>query len=447
MELFEDLILKSQGLQGVKIERWMTCDEELKLVLYARQNREDTVCTCCGNTITHVHEWKLRKIKAAPFGSYEEVWIFLKQLRGNCHICGDKVRSGSVEFSHPEFTNMTFSLVEKSGRLMEEITCEAAARLLRTNPKTMWKLDQYRMKKMKPLLNYAERDLDLEKMSADEVHFKTIFGKKSSDKNTIKFVTNLVCTNMRKVLSNAMGRKGSSLLSCLNVLAKEQLEKIRFFAVDMHDAFINILGEICPNAKICVDRFHLAKGLNDVFDKVRQGEFKLARENEDKFLMQVLAPHKRYILVEREKNLSKKDFIKLERLLDINKNIFRASVLVEYFHKILDKKSIKEFRAGLILWYRYARESKLKPFLKFASTLRKYRHYIEGYIMSGLTTAVSEGLNNKIKVLKRMGYGYTNPDSFKLKILQRCGLLNSIQIDTSSWYWPPKMRLAQNTPF
>ncbi|MCB9024749.1 MAG: transposase [Bdellovibrionaceae bacterium] len=163
--------------------------------------------------------------------------------------------------------------------------------------------------------------------------------------------------------------------------------------------------------------------------------------------MEVLAPHRKYILVEREKNLSKKDYTKLERLLDINKNIFRASVLVEYFHKVLDKKNVKEFRKSLILWYRFAREAKLKPFLKFANTLRKYRHYIEGYIMSGLTTAVSEGLNNKIKVLKRMGYGYTNPVSFMLKILQRCGLLNSKYIDTSSWYWPTEMRLASATPF
>lgn len=447
MELHNDLILKSLGLQGIKIEYWATCDEELKLVLYARQNRNEAVCNVCANSITHVHEWKLRKIRAAPLGAYEEVWIYLKQLRGNCHICGDRVRSSKVAFTHPHFKNMTYSLCEKAGRLMEELTCEASARILRLKSKTMWDIDQYRMKQMKKHLNYAERDLDLESMSADEVHYRTIFGKKSSDKNKVQFVTNLVCTNISKVLSNAMGRKGSSLLNCLKVLRPEQLLKIKYFALDMHDAFIKVVEHACKNAKICIDRFHLAQGVNDVFDEVRKIEFKLAKDNEDKFLMEVLAPHRKYILVEREKNLSKKDYTKLERLLDINKNIFRASVLVEYFHKVLDKKNVKEFRKSLILWYRFAREAKLKPFLKFANTLRKYRHYIEGYIMSGLTTAVSEGLNNKIKVLKRMGYGYTNPVSFMLKILQRCGLLNSKYIDTSSWYWPTEMRLASTTPF
>ncbi|MCB9024887.1 MAG: hypothetical protein H6625_01095 [Bdellovibrionaceae bacterium] len=64
MELHDDLILKSLGLQGIKIEYWATCDEELKLVLYARQNRNEAVCNVCANSITHVHEWKLRKIRA-----------------------------------------------------------------------------------------------------------------------------------------------------------------------------------------------------------------------------------------------------------------------------------------------------------------------------------------------------------------------------------------------
>ena len=95
-----------------------------------------------------------------------------------------------------------------------------------------------------------------------------------------------------------MDRDGSSLLTCLKVLTKEQLSEIKFFAVDMHDAFINIVRSKCKNAKICVDRFHLVEGLNKVFDEVRKNEFKKAKENKDKFLMDMLQPHKHYILVE-----------------------------------------------------------------------------------------------------------------------------------------------------
>jgi transposase len=92
----------------------------------------------------------------------------------------------------------------------------------------------------------------------------------------------------------------------------------------------------------------------------------------------------------------------------------------------------------MIDWYQLVRESKLKPFRKLAKTIRKYRRNIEAYITSRLTTAVAEGLHNKIKVLKRMGYGYSNPISFCRKILQRCGYLNHLSINTDEFFikWP-----------
>ena len=88
------------------------------------------------------------------------------------------------------------------------------------------------------------------------------------------------------------------------------------------------------------------------------------------------------------------------------------------------------FRSRLAKWYGLIRDSKLLPLRKFARQVRKYRINIEAYIRSNLTTAISEGLNNKIRVLKAMAYNYTNEESFMLKILQRCGFLNSRHMDT-----------------
>ncbi len=105
----------------------------------------------------------------------------------------------------------------------------------------------------------------------------------------------------------------------------------------------------------------------------------------------------------------------LEELRELNRNIHNAMLIVEYFHAVLDKKSVKSFRKALESWYRLVKESNLKPFRDFAKLIRKYRLNIEAYVRSGLTTAVSEGINNKIKVLKRMGYGYTNQKSFETR--------------------------------
>ena len=53
---------------------------------------------------------------------------------------------------------------------------------------------------------------------------------------------------------------------------------------------------------------------------------------------------------------------------------------------------------------------------------------LKNYFKYRVTTALSEGMNNVIKTQKRSAYGYRNMDYFKLKVLQKCGYLNSKHI-------------------
>jgi transposase len=324
---------------------------------------------------------------------------------------------------------------------MEETTCEAVSRILHTDSKLMWRLDQHRMEVMLQFLKLP-KNLDLTYLAADEVHFRSIKNKNRtglvSKRSTPYFVTNLVAPKAGKVLFNAMGRDSEALETSLSILSDGQKLAVENFAVDMHDAFISVIKTECENANICIDRFHLAQKANEAFDKVRRSEFKKAKETNDKLSRNMLEPHRRFILMAREKDLSKSEQKLLDKLRKHNESIHVSMLLVEYFHKALDKKNVKSFRSILKTWYQLVRESELEPFRKFAKLIRKYRRNIEAYIESRLTTAVAEGLNNKIKVLKRMGYGYTNPLSFCRKILQRCGFLNHLSINTDEFFfrWP-----------
>lgn len=427
-----NLIIEALGLQDVVIEKVETERQSLSLSMVVRQQKEKCRCHRCQSPILYVHEWKERIIKAPPFGAFLYVTVVLLQLRGRCHICDDSVRSARVPFVHPNFQNMTLALCELAGRLTEEMPCAAVARLLKLNSKTIWDLDQTRMKRMKPLMKLPE-NIDLSKMSADEVHFRTMPKTDSITKPDVRFVTNLVCFKEGKVLSNAAGRSAQTLAKCLKILTPEQRASIRVFAVDMHEPFMLAIKKLCPNAQICVDRFHLAERVNDTFDELRKEEFKKAKENNDDFQLGMLSPHRRFVLVEREKKLKKGDLKMLDKLKELNKNILNGMILVEHFHRMLDKTEVVEFRKSLMLWYGLVRESGLVPFRKLARLIRSYRGYIEAYIDSRLTTAKSEGLNNKIKVLRRSGY--TNQDSYLNKILQRCGYLNSKYINTTTWFW------------
>lgn len=437
---FKYVISQFLGIQDIIIEDIKLFKKDLRAVITARQNKKYCYCNQCGLQLSNTHEWIFKELKAVPLGIYSQVTLKYYQLRAHCDDC-HKVILAPTDWIHPQFRSMTCAFAEHAGRLMEEITCEATARLLHANSKTLWDLDQYRMEVMMKYLSLP-KNIDISYLSADEVHFKTIHPKKRTSifqkRWEPKFITNLVCPTEGKVLFNGPGRSASSLAIAMSVLSPGQLLAVERFAVDMHDPFIMTIKAKCPNAQVCVDRFHLVQAINSAFDKLRRQEFKLAQKTKDEFNQNMLEPHRRFILISKEKNLSKSELKLLDKLRTVNQNIHTGMLLVEYFHKLLDKKTITGFRKALKTWYLVVRESKLKAFLELSKTIRKYRKNIEAYITSRLTTAVSEGLNNKIKVLKRMGYGYSNETSFMRKILQRCGYLNHLAINTDQFYfkWP-----------
>lgn len=434
---FEKTITAILGIENVIIEDIKLYKKDLKAIIVARQDRQTCFCEKCGLQLARIHEWIQKEVKAPPLGIYSDVRIKYFQLRARCDDC-DKVILAKTNWIHSKFRSMSCAFAEVAGRLMEEITCEAVSRILYCNAKTLWNLDQYRMQYMMQFLKLP-KDIDVSYLSADEVHFKTIrieerkglFAKRW----TAKFITNLVCPSEGKVLFNGSGRDGNALTTAMSVLSPGQLLAVERFAVDMHEPFFSAIKKKCPNAEICVDRFHLAQAVNKAFDKVRRSEFKLAKENKNEFCKDMLEPHRRFILVSREKDLSKAELKLLNKLRNVNQGIHTGMLLVECFHAMLDKKTIKAFRKAMVTWCLIVRESKLKPFLELAKTIRKYRKNIEAYITSRLTTGVSEGLNNKIKVLKRMGYGYSNETSFMRKILQRCGYLNHRSINTDDFFY------------
>lgn len=434
----KDFVLSALGmqLQDVMIVKVECCMKTLSSKITLRQHRQSACCGQCGNSIKGVHQWRKKELWGVPLGAFQFVSIIYFQIQGFCLQC-HRMRLSKTPWIHPKFKQMTTAFAEYCGRWMEETTCAAVERMTKCPAMSLWRLDQWRMKKMKKLF-ILPTDLPISLASADEVHMYTQrphYNPMDKENWKKKFITNLVSYDLSKVIVNANGRSSQSLRKCLEQLPEELRQRIKFIAVDMHDGYIKAAAKLCPHAEIAVDRFHVAQDLNRAFDEVRRGEFELAKQNKDDFQQEMLMPSKRFILMERKRDLSTKDQKRLDTLRQLNQNIHTGMLLIEYFHRILDKKSVAQFRKGLKLWEELVNETSLKPFYKFLKTVKKYQDRIEIYIRSRLTTAVSEGINNKIKVLKRVGYTYTNQISFKNKILQRCGLLNSRNILTNQWYW------------
>jgi transposase len=440
----KEAISRCLGLQHVEISDIELFPKAGRAEVEVRFRPENCRCPECGWKLLRIHDWQQLRLQGPPLGIFTRVVLRVFYPRAYCPKCR-RNRAPKIPWRHPKLSSMSTGFAEIAGRMMEETTCEAAARLLRANSRSLWELDQFRMELLLSRMKLPP-NVDVSMLSADEVHFRTLWvgqGRGPFAKQwEPQFVTNLVSYPERKVLSNATGRGGTALDEALSVLTNEQRLSVQKFSVDMHDAFIASARKQCPNAEIAVDRFHVAQHVNRAFDEVRRAEFKKARDSKNTFLQGMLAPSRRFILVERHRQRSRQETKLLAQLRNLNDAIHSAMLLTEQFHAALDKTDLSAFRRALIDWYLLVRESRLEPFRKLARTIAKYRHYIETYITSRLTTAVSEGINNKIKTLKRMAYGYTNPKSFKNKILQRCGYLNHYNINTNDLFW----NCAANAP-
>ena len=431
------LINQVLAIQDLKCIFSVACGDLKSLKIYTIAKRPQKNCLNCHFPGLHNHGWRTKTVQVPQMGIFNQVFVDIRFERLKCPVCGC-VQSHLPSGIHKKFDGFSTSFVECAGRLMEETTCAASSRLLGCNAKTLWSMDNYRTKLLKKHFKLPS-DLDVSKLSADEVHFRTFQStdrkRTDSPRWDIRFITNLVATKHAKIIANHRARNDHSLRNCLRVLTKEQLASVDFFALDMHPGFMSIAKKMCPNANICVDRFHLAQKLNDAFDLVRKNELWKARKMHDHFQSAMLSPGRRFMFLERNPNLTFEEENRLAKIKMLNNQIHNAMLIVDYFHKVLDEKSVAPFRNKLTTWYRLVRESKNKHMKNFAKLVRKYRINIENYIRSNLTTAVSEGLNNKIRVLKAMAYDYSNEESYMNKILQRCGFLNSRCMDTAPLYF------------
>nr|QNO48876.1 hypothetical protein JFFFLBDL_00001 [Methanosarcinales archaeon ANME-2c ERB4] len=177
----------------------------------------------------------------------------------------------------------------------------------------------------------------------------------------------------------------------------------------MYDGYINAAKEVFgEDVVVVVDRFHIAKLYRNVLDNLRKKETarlkKELAEEEHKKLKGVM-----WILRKDTKKLAEEE-------LEVLKLLFKYSPILEIAYKLCNDltdifdSDISKSEAQLKIndWKNKVIKSGLSCFNKFLSTLDKRMCEIVNYFISRQTSGFVEGLNNKIKVIKRRCYGIFN---------------------------------------
>ena len=124
----------------------------------------------------------------------------------------------------------------------------------------------------------------------------------------------------------------------------------------------------------------------------------------------------RWLLLRNRDNLKDGQAVQLQELLAANQPLATVYVLKDALKDVWYAPSVREGWRRWRTWLRHARESDLAPLQRFARNLRKYARGILASAHFHMHTSVLEGVNNRIKVIKRMAYGFRDSEYFFLKI-------------------------------
>jgi transposase len=264
-------------------------------------------------------------------------------------------------------------------------------------------------------LDALKSSVDLPEMSAigiDEISF---------EKYHKYFTIVYDLANGNGVLHVAKDRNSQCLDEFFNQLSQQQRSHIKIVCMDFWDPFVKSIKTNLSHATIVFDRYHLKKHLNDCIDSFRRALMREVSKDQKTYIK-----NKRWILLKNQQNHTSKDKKALDELKRVNNPLYEAYLLKEQFEAFYQCKNEKQGKVFIEEWYKALPDTIKHVFNPFYKMVKKYLYGVLAYLKYRYTNAVAEGLNNKIKVLKRAAYGYKNETYFQLKILRRCGYLKNI---------------------
>lgn len=200
---------------------------------------------------------------------------------------------------------------------------------------------------------------------------------------------------------------------------------IKYVATDLSAAFISSVLDNCPNAIHVFDHFHVVKLMNDKLDDIRRMQYNMEKDiNKRKVLKGT-----RYLLLGNGADIYDTKYkTRLENALAMNEPLSKAYYLKEQLMEIWAQGCKEDAEKVLTDWVNQARESKIHQLQKMAMTVLAYRSGILSWYDCHISTAKVEGINNKIKVMKRNAYGFRDERYFKLRLyaLHDCRITRNV---------------------
>jgi len=376
------------GLEDVIVTKVERKDNQLNINLI--MPRKIHRCPCCNNSTDKIHDYRIQKIKdISSFGS--RTILYLRKRRYVCPSCKKRFYE-KIPFL-PRYHRITSRLIANildSFRTVHSI--KDVAKTANVSSTTATRIFDH--------IKYSNKSLP-RVISMDEFR-----GNAGGE----KFQCIITDPEHKKVLDILPNRKAEDLYGYF--LKYKDRHNVKYIVMDMSGPYRYLAKTVFPKAQIIADKYHVVRQVTWAFENVRKAEQKKFHEQRRKYFKR-----SRRILLKRPENLTSSEADQVESMLRISERLRHAYVLKNEFYKVMDSPNSYEAKKQLAKWYMLVSGYKLPEFEDCFRAFTNWQKEILNSFDVKYTNGYTEGINNKIKVIKRNAFGMRNFERFRNRIL------------------------------
>lgn len=391
-------ITKVINIEDIKVMNYdfITGDE---IVIEIQNQSKVGQCPRCGKTTNKTHQNHWYMVRDIPMSDYQVILkVNRRQLK--CREC-QKVFSERLSFVK---TRRTYT---------KRLALKVIKEVLETNVESAARRNRMTTSEIETILKELEEDLlkekprQIKKLGIDEI--TQLKGVKS-------YAAVLVDLETRRPIALLEKRNKAVIAEYLSTLGSEVLNQIEEVSIDLWMPYKSLIQEMMPYAQVVADRFHVMKQINQELDARRKQEKRAAekiKNRQERAERLAGLTHSKYPLLKKKQNLNEDEKAKIDSFQRIAPHLGEMYRSKEAIRDIFENQITSDEALDKFLeWTQTA----YKFFPKSGRTISKWIDEILAYFDQRTTQGIVEGINQKIKLIKRRAYGLTSFNNFRRRV-------------------------------
>ena len=418
-----------QEIQGFSFDRAEFDPFSNKTIYYYTSNikASEVACPRCGGK-AHIKDSYTTFLKDMPYWPGEALFLALRHNRYLCTECGQTFTEKlPVQYPGTRITERAARWIKsllKSGMSVSGVV---------RNTLIHWDVIR------KVHLNYMQDCLRKRDEEWKATGYKPEY--LAVDEFAIhkrhKYATCVIDLVKGDIIWVGKGRSMEDFSHFFEEIDKDFLSEVKAVAMDMNASYNRLFEEHLPASCIVYDRYHIQAD----YGRSVLGVVRLREAREHKFRAQQLkdmtshltdpyqtavlkkrvkdetsvysaVKHARWLLLMRSANLKEEQQEALNGILAAHSDISVCYGMKEEMTRLFGLRDTQEAQIGWTAWFGAAKSSEIEELVKFGKNKEKRLPGLIAHAAHPISTGRLEGINNKIKVAKRIGYGYRDDNYF-----------------------------------